>query len=606
MTIMKKLLLAFLIAGAAVPASAFETAAIRVKKIDGTVTEKTVPFEKQKGGFYRITVPVKDTTRDMEYLDVIADQAVASKGEKGWFVLGDGTWGEFTQNDGFYSRFGLNHMPIFGMQNPRGTFAAIVKGLVYEHLPTIEAVGGVYKVFPRFYIKKMCFDAYEDIVVDFYPLVGDQADYSGVAKVYRDYQLGRGEVRLLRGRAKDNPELAYAADSMYVRVKHCRKKADPKNPAHRMQTPETEPPMEIFHTFDDLADIMKRMKAGGIDKAEMCSVGWNIGGHDGRFPQYFPVEEKIGGEARFRAAIDTAHKLGYQITCHINQFAMFFISNRWNENDVAKRPDGSLMAFALQPSGIPHLPCFERVWHLWVKDDFRQIAALGIKGMFHIDVTSMVNPYPCCDPHHPITRQQTADYQNKIGEYARKIFGGLASEGGADHVAKTLDYALYIWNYPAWQDNPKKLGSKLVPLWQLVYHGIILSNPYYSTIDALYPKIYSTSDQRKAYDYLGDTETRWLKVIEFNGRPTFYYTDYKDLKPMKRSYDEYQPLKHLQYHLMTHHSEIVPDVFVTRFENGEEIVVNYSKEAFAYKGTAVPSRGYKLFNKTPLMGGASG
>jgi len=45
---------------------------------------------------------------------------------------------------------------------------------------------------------------------------------------------------------------------------------------------------------------------------------------------------------------------------------------------------------------------------------------------------------------------------------------------------------------------------------------------------------------------------------------------------------------------MTHHSEIAPDVFVTRFENGEEIVVNYSKEAFAYKGTAVPSRGYKL------------
>ena len=586
---------AFENAVAAVSVLAFENAVIRTKKIDGTTVETTVPLEEQNGGFYRIRIPVGDIKRDVEYIDVIADQAVARKGEKGWFVVGDGSYGEFTQDEGFYNRPNLNHMPIFGMTNPRGAFVAIVKGLVYEQLPSIEAHKGVYNVFPRFNIKGMYFDAYEDIVVDFYPLVGEQADYSGMAKVYRDYQLGRGEVTLLRDRAKDNPVLAYSADSMYVRVQHCRKKVDKNNPAHRMQTPETAPPLEIFHDFDDFIDIMKRMKAEGIDKAEICSVGWNIDGHDGRFPQYFPVEPKIGGEAKFRESIKTAHDLGYQITCHINQFAMFFISNRWNEHDVAKRPDGSLFADYLQSGGMAYRPCFERVYNLWVKDDFKQIAALGIKGLFHIDVTSMVGPYPCCDPHHPLNRKQTVDYQNKIGEYAHESFGGLASEGGADYVAKTLDYALYIWNYPRWQDNPEKLATKHVPIWQLVYHGIIVSNPYYSTIDALYPKIYSTSGQRKAYDYLGDPETRWLKVIEFNGRPTFYFSDYKDLKPMKRSYDEYQALKHLQYQLMTRHSEIASDVFLTHFENGEEIVVNYSKEPFKYKGDEVAARGYKLF-----------
>ena len=593
----------FSLALASASAFAFDSAVIRTTHIDGTVVERTVPLEKQDGGFYRIRISVGDIKRGVEYIDVIADQAVARKGEAGWFVVGDGSYGEFTQDEGFYSRPNLNHMPIFGMKNPRGAFVAIVKGLVYEQLPSIEAVKGVYKVFPRFNINGMYFDAYEDIVVDFYPLVRDQADYSGMAKVYRDYQIGRGEVRLLRDRVKDNPVLAYSADSMYVRVKHCRKKVDPKNPAHRMQTPETEPPLEIFHDFDDFTDIMNRMRAEGIEKAEICSVGWNIGGHDGRFPQYFPVEPKIGGEAKFRESIKIAHSLGYQITCHINQFAMFYLSSRWNENDVAKRPDGSLMAYDLQPSGIPYLPCFERVYNLWVRDDFKQIADLGIKGLFHIDVTSMVNPYPCCDPRHPLNRKQTANYQNQIGEYAREIFGGFASEGGSDHVAKTLDYALYIWNYPSWQDNPKKLATKYVPLWQLVYHGIILSNPYYSTIDALYPKIYTTSDQRKAYDYLGDPETRWLKVIEFNGRPTFYYTDYKDLKPMKRAYDEYQPLKHLQYQLMTHHEEVSPEVFLTRFDNGEEVIVNYSATPFKYKEAEVAPRDYKAFKTSDTHAG---
>ncbi len=284
-------------------------------------------------------------------------------------------------------------MPIFGMKNPRGAFVAIVKGLVYEQLPSIEAVKGVYKVFPRFNINGMYFDAYEDIVVDFYPLVGDQVDYSGMAKVYRDYQIGRGEVRLLRDRVKDNPVLAYSADSMYVRVKHCRKKVDPKNPAHRMQTPETEPPLEIFHDFDDFTDIMKRMRAEGIEKAEICSVGWNIGGHDGRFPQYFPVEPKIGGEAKFRESIKIATRW-VQYLPH-NQFAILPIS-RWYENDVAKRPTARYGLHLSQRDSVP--PVFRARLHLWVRTTSRH-RHLGIKGLFHIDVTSMSIPIPAAIRH---------------------------------------------------------------------------------------------------------------------------------------------------------------------------------------------------------------
>lgn len=73
------------------------------------------------------------------------------------------------------------------------------------------------------------------------------------------------------------------------------------------QTVEKQVPFEkagdAFRITVPVADIMRRMKAEGIDKAEICSVGWNISGHDGRFPQFFPVEPKLGGEAKFREAI---------------------------------------------------------------------------------------------------------------------------------------------------------------------------------------------------------------------------------------------------------------------------------------------------------------
>jgi hypothetical protein len=54
----------------------------------------------------------------------------------------------------------------------------------------------------------MVFDPYEDLVVDFRALEENDANYSGMARAYRAYQLGRGEVTPLRERVKGNPQLA--------------------------------------------------------------------------------------------------------------------------------------------------------------------------------------------------------------------------------------------------------------------------------------------------------------------------------------------------------------------------------------------------------------
>ena len=527
---------------------ALENATIRILKENGILQENIIKLQKQEDGALRAVIPVVEMTRDIKYIDIIADDATATKGEAGFFVLGDSSYGEFTQDNGFYiPRY--PHMPIFGMQNSKGAFVGIVKGLALEQKAVIRAKNGVYEVFPRFNIKEMYFDAYEEIVVDFYPLKKD-AGYSDMAKVYRNYQLNRGEVKLLRDRVKDNPALAYTADSIYVRIKHARKKAKRGIPSHHKQTVGNEPELEIFFTFDDIADIMKRMKAEGIDKAEVCSVGWNIAGHDGRFPTYFPVEESIGGEKKFREAIQVGKDLGYRVNCHINQVSVFEISDRWKDNGVARKPNGDyIKTISPAPGGDLYWACYQRVYDMWIKDDYLKIRDLGLNGIFHIDVMAYIRAYPCCDAKHPLNRKQTAEYMNKVGEYTDKIFGGYASEGGQDHLARTLDFALYLWSYPQWEGKPELLATKHVPLYQLVYNGIIMSNPYYTTIDALYQKAYSTSDQRKAYDYLENPENRWLKLIEFNGRPIFYYCDYKDLKPMKRAYDEWQAIKHLQFEL---------------------------------------------------------
>jgi hypothetical protein len=127
-----------------------------------------------------------------------------------------------------------------------------------------------------------------------------------------------------------------------------------------------------------------------------------------------------------------------------------------------------------------------------------------------------------------------------------------------------------------------------VPFWQLVYHGISLSNPFYCTIDAYYERVGKHySDSLDRFAYFDNAQTRVLKLHEFGGRPIFYYTRYEDIAPVKQAYEDYKKLSHLQYFYMDDHRELAPGVFLTRYSNGEELVTNYSPEPFAYRGRSV-------------------
>jgi hypothetical protein len=576
----------FLAQGATEVILAPGAATVRIKKADGQTAEKAQQLEKTGPNVYRLRIPIGEIARDTETIDVVFDSATAKKGEEGYFVVSTGVLGTFREEKGKLEER-RNPMPIFGMKNSRGAFVGIVKGLKYEFKTVVDVTNGVYTIFPRFLIKEMAFDPYEDLVVDFCALEGSDANYSGMARAYRQYQLDRGEVKPLRERVKDNPQLAYTADTMFVRVAHGSKNNKDKI---ENQTLTNEPPLHVGHTFDDLIRIMRDIKTLGVEKAEICCVGWNLRGHDGRYPTLFPVEPAFGGEAKLREAIACAHDLGYQIVCHCNNTDFYTISDRYDENDIARRPDGSLLKGGFWAGGRAYSACFQRVNDAYVDDDYRKLTELGFRGTFHIDVTSCITPYPCFDPKHPCNRQQTADYMNKIGEKAHRAFGGFGSEGPCDHVAKTLDFALYASAYPMFMPRTNPLIDRLIPLWQLAYHGIILSNPFYKTIDHPFECGKKTSGKLT----FEERQTLGLKVVEFGGRPVFYHCSYQDLSPIKAAYDEYQPLKYLQYEFMEAHDELATDVFRTTYYDGSEVVCNYSDNDYVYRGNAVKALGYKL------------
>ena len=586
---MKKILyvLFFMISSVAFASSNYyDSVEVITTKTDGTTTTAKQRLEKQPDGAYRFKVPIKKLTSDILSIDVIGEFAKAKMGEEGYFVMPPNSVGSFVHESGIYHqrRMGL---PIFGMKNPRTTWVAIVKGLRFEFEGRVEVKNGNYVQFPRFLIKGIEFAPYEDLIVDFYELKGKNADYSGMGRTYRKYQLERGEVKPIKERIKTSPSLKYTAESIFMRIKHGTKRRDQRYPT---QTLENEPFIPVSMDFQGFMDKMQEIYDRGMRKVEMCFVGWNIGGFDGRFPDLFPPEPKYGGEAKMKEAIAMGKRLGFQMTNHVCNTDFYRIAKRFDEYAVSKMEDGNMRPYAFMSGGRAYNPCFQVVCDRYVDEDYEGLNKLGFTcGTQHIDVTSAIMPYTCHDPRHPCNRKQTADYQNKIGEKCQKYFGGFSSEAGYDHVAKTLDYVLYTNTFFRRKDRGWKinhlLDDRTIPLWQIIYHGIILSNSDWDTVDYYRP----------LKNIPECTVWRRLQFWEYGGRPSFYWYNGKFMDEIQKIYELYQPMAYLQYEFMDYHGEIAPQVFVSRYSDGSEVITNYTKVPFEYKGKKVPAEDFMLF-----------
>ena len=97
------------------------------------------------------------------------------------------------------------------------------------------------------------------------------------------------------------------------------------------------------------------------------------------------------------------------------------------------------------------------------------------------------------------------------------------------------------------------------------------------------------------YAVFENADTQMLKVVEYGGRPVFYYVNYKDLKPIKKAHDIYEKIKYLQFEFMDLHKQLAPDVFLSKYSNGHEVVCNYTKNPFKYKGVDIKPLSFEIF-----------
>lgn len=586
-----------------------EAAEVRIRR--GTpkkttrVETRAVDLQPLAGGGLRFTLPKEEIPADAWSVEVVPPFMRARKGDDGYWIQARGTYGRLDQDDGTYVK-DRQLMPVFGLKRGDTLWYGHVKTWRFDYDFVTVAQKGAYETFPRFRcdrVKAFFTNAYDDIVVDYRPLTGAAADYNGLAHAYRAYQLERGAVRTIKDRMKESPELAYLCDAIVVRIQtHAAKPIPDAQDAKLFFKRGEEPPVVVHMPFGVTEEFLQALKDAGVDKLSICSAGWQDGGYDGRVPGHFPIGAEAGGAEAFGRLVEKARRLGYQFALHASNTDGYMCSRLWSEDWVCKRADGALDKGGLWAGGQCYWVCQKYAWEHWLPQEMKAMAALGIRGPHYIDVYSATYPQRCGDPRHPCTPEQMAAFQNTILAEGRRLMGGAASESGYDHVAGNLDYINYVERDLKLLDEGRlpKLATGVYPLWELVYHGIILYTSdrwcqNHTRGKCLY-KLEKSGDPRwMEGDGVEDPRVA-LKIVEFGGRPIFYTYKFADVPRIKKAWDEFVPVRHLQKEQMTRHDTLAPGVFRTTFGDGSKIVSNYGAAPYDWKGQAVGPVSYLLEN----------
>ena len=481
-------------------------------------------------------------------------------------------------------------LPVFGACIHGKSYLGIVTGMDFSYVIVVGKKGDSYYFYPRFLPKTNPF--YHDLEVRLYEIDGD---YNKMAQIYRSYVIENNNVVPIKERKEKLPFVGYGAESPYIRIRMGWKPAPTDVPE---QTEENEPPMHVACTFDSIKKLIDALKLKGVKKAEFCLVGWNCGGHDGRWPQAFPVDERFGGEEKLKELIRYTEDNGYVMSCHTNCWDAYTLADNYSDDFICIDREGKQLTGGKWSGGLARLicpVCAKKVHRELV--DIKRVAKLGFKGLHYIDVLTSIRPSSCFSKDHPSGFEEGRAAYREIMAECRELFGGFSSEYGRAYAPDLLDNVYCV----DCDNEHSPLMDERIPFWQLVYNGIIMSNPVHSCINAP----------------VKDREAT-LRLLEYNGRPAYYlYKAFtkkaydrgehlldltldndeqieRTAEAIAKGYREFVERMDLQQVFMTKYEKLCDGVSAVSYENGACIVVNRSENEYIYRGKVVKPHDYEV------------
>lgn len=558
-----------------------------------TDSGKQLAFSSVKDGNAQVFTLKKEKFQNAAYLRVAGGLTAAKAGDDGFYLvprnismIGDSLT-RFTERGDCVSEIKRPIISGFGVKTPSLCAWVRVRRDYYYKFEIVCKDGNYsLSVIIDFTGDDLPTDDVRLEVIELSP----DAGIAEMAAAERERRLALGEMPTLAEKCR-MPAVEYARKYPLIRVRMGWKPSPSELPAY---TPDTEPEMHVACDFKRVRDIADALKAHGVPGCELQLVGWNKGGHDGAFPQLFPVEPKLGGEEELRRTVEHVKKLGYRISLHTNSIDCFTLADTFSWDDVSRHRDGSVMQIGHYSGGYAYRVCLKKQFKNVIRD-LPRVAGLEPNGLHFIDVISIVVPDTCHAPEHRSTVSSGIATARQIMAFARELFGGFSSEGCMDFAMRYLDYGLYTTFGDSFKKTREPLTDEYLPFWELCYHGILLYNPDSQTVN---------------YGIKSPAER--LRMFMRGGRPSFYfYTRFRtggqknwmgdsdltcdnddDLnasaEAIAKSCKEYAPLADRQLTFMTNFERRGALEIVT-YADGRRMVGNFSGRVRKFEGQTVPA-----------------
>jgi hypothetical protein len=304
-----------------------------------------------------------------------------------------------------------------------------------------------------------------DRVLRYVLLDAPSANYSGVGRRLNRFARETWRMSTLEEKCARSPEVRYAAQALVMKTFHGMKDLNREygdGDYHR------------FQTFAETEAQLRQLKAAGIEKVCVQLVGWNIDGHDGRYPIRFPIDPRLGGEEGFISLLRTGRELGYVVQVHDNYADTVRPDNR----GVIRMLWGDPVPRGIWGGGIIYATNPRKLGEERARRDMLRLKELGVAGLYYLDAMSPPLEIDY-DPRNGGPRRRHAEGLAWIMEQGRAVFGACGTECAFGHIVRHSDYIAdtplrRVYDGLKSATPVQGLVDEWIPLWHLMFHGMLI------------------------------------------------------------------------------------------------------------------------------------
>ncbi len=421
----------------------------------------------------------------------------------------------------------------------------------------------------------------KNYAVRYFFLEGEEADYSGMSKCYREFLEERDLLK--KSTLSDDKYMvldligAVSIQKYVVGIKM--------------------PVVTALTTYNDVCEIVKELKAQGVDKLIVNYVGALDSGLNNRLYNGVKTESVLGTKKEFRQMISYLEEQGVLLFMETNPVDLYENGNGYKENRDSVKGFFNQYAFQYKYKLDSKLPVEDSRWHLLrpqlvfeLVSDFTDSALEWNINNISIDKLGEMVYSNYATGDNAISRVQALDLWNQALQTVGEKAEYLMVHGGNSYCAPYAD----IITDTSDSSSNYDMQNQSIPFYQMTFQDnlVLTSNAINTTVDYDYAvlKALETGCNLKLNLIYGDVAN--LVGTDYNDMVSYSFAYWKDIAVEKYRMLQDAALQFAGEEIVAH--EILDtDVAMTTYESGK-VIVNYRDEAYVYNGMEIGARDYLI------------